>query len=108
MTKLRQMLFFTALQAAIAPPFALEFDNDPSHRSCGRRPAKCIGWMKANRDFVCVCGQRLTFEPDQFKDEIAKAERMLAERKKAFSSLCSNHSPSRSISGENCSPSFAD
>ena len=45
--------------------------------NCGRKTKKSIGWVKSNRSFNCSCGSRVEFDPNQFRQQIAKIENAL-------------------------------
>lgn len=47
--------------------------------NCRRKTKKTIGWIKTHDKFVCVCGTEITLDAKQFKSEIAKVERSMAD-----------------------------
>lgn len=47
--------------------------------NCGRKSKKSIGWIKGHTEFSCACGTRIRLQASQFKSEIAKVERSLAD-----------------------------
>ena len=52
---------------------------------CGKKAEKSVGWLKANKKFTCSgCGQTIDLQSDQFRRELAKAEKALANFMKGF------------------------
>ena len=47
--------------------------------NCRRKTKKTIGWIKTHNKFACACGTEITLDAKQFKTEIAKVERSLAD-----------------------------
>lgn len=47
--------------------------------NCRRKNKKTIGWIKRNKQFACICGTVISLDTDQFRREIAKVERSLAD-----------------------------
>ena len=48
-------------------------------QKCGSKTKKSIGWVRAHSEFTCACGATTTLDASQFKSEIAKVERSLAD-----------------------------
>lgn len=46
---------------------------------CGRKTKKSIGWIKTNNSFVCACGTTIRLDADQFRGEIAKVDKAIAD-----------------------------
>lgn len=55
--------------------------------NCSHKTKKSIGWIKSNKDFTCSCGTKITIDASQFKSEIAKVEKSLAELQKTLKSF---------------------
>ncbi len=51
---------------------------------CGHKTQKSIGWIKANKEFVCVCGRKVALDADHLLGEIAKAEKALTQLKESL------------------------
>lgn len=47
--------------------------------NCGHKIKKSIGWIKSNREFNCSCGTKIKIDAEQFKTEIAKAEKSFSD-----------------------------
>ncbi|MEA3641875.1 MAG: hypothetical protein VBE63_18340 [Lamprobacter sp.] len=52
--------------------------------NCCRKIKKSIGWIKSHRQLTCGCGATIILDTNQFKTEIAKVERSLADLKRAL------------------------
>ncbi|MDM4014985.1 hypothetical protein [Roseiconus lacunae] len=55
--------------------------------NCGRKTAKSIGWVKANKLFVCACGTNITLDASKLNGEIAKVERSLKDLEQTLKKL---------------------
>ncbi len=52
---------------------------------CGKNAEKSVRWLKANKKLTCSgCGQTIDLQSDQFRREIAKAEKSIADFMKKF------------------------
>ena len=55
--------------------------------NCRRKTKKTIGWIKTHNKFTCGCGTEITLDANQFRSEIAKVERSLADLEATFKQL---------------------
>lgn len=46
---------------------------------CGTKTKKSIGWINTHSEFSCACGTIIHLKTDQFKREIAKANKAIAD-----------------------------
>lgn len=46
---------------------------------CGNKTKKTVGWVRTHSQLTCRCGMNIVFDADQFKGEIARAEKSFAE-----------------------------
>ncbi len=52
--------------------------------NCGRKSKKSFGWIKGHTEFSCACGTRIRLQAGQFKSEITKVERSLADLQRSL------------------------
>lgn len=52
--------------------------------NCGRVTKKTIGWIKRNTEHICACGTLVCLDTDQFRREIGKVDRSLADFQSAL------------------------
>ena len=52
--------------------------------NCGKKIGKTYGWLKSNDHFVCDCGARTEWSPDQFLDVV---KGITVERAKAIKKI---------------------
>lgn len=54
---------------------------------CGHKTKKTFKWLKSNTQFTCVCGKQIHIDQSQFKSELAKVEKSLADLDKTLKNL---------------------
>ncbi len=55
--------------------------------NCQRKTKKTIVWIKSNKEFTCACGTTIKLEAEQFKREIAKAEKSFSDLQRTIKNL---------------------
>lgn len=45
--------------------------------ACGQKTQQTIGWLKAQRQFSCACGQAITVDLSQLKQAVVGAQKLL-------------------------------
>lgn len=54
---------------------------------CRRKTAKTVAWLNQNSAFTCLCGTRIELDTSEFRREMQKANKAVADFKKSLKRL---------------------
>lgn len=64
-----------------------DFEIQITCRQCGATTKKPIKWIRTHDELLCGCGEHIALNAAQFKSEIAKIAKALADFERSLKSL---------------------